>query len=452
MAFGVVRFAGPIRIDRLAANALKASKPATAHGQLPIAKVLSSRRTPLVVFTGNPIFFDPISRRLQVAAHALKAVSLLVAIGLLGLVAGCGRFRSHQNEIVYVSARHMFLHDRVAAVSERVAEVANGDRLQVLEHGRRFLKVKTEKDQIGWIEERAVIYGKTYDSFIELAKAHKDDPVASTATLRDDLYLHLLPGRKTENFYLLAGNTKVQLLARASVPRNPTPNRAPKPPDPLKATTPAKTSSPVPVEAPPEVPAPIMEDWWLARDGQGRTGWLLGSRLDVDVPEVIMQYGEGQRFIGTWELAKVTDPEATTPDHQVPEYLTVTAPLRSGLPFDFDEVRVFTWSLRHHRYETAFRLHPIQGFLPVRVSSQPASSAGGKTAPAFSFEIAGSENIATDTATGMSRPANPRTINYQMIDTRVIRTGPDMAPIPIMRDAAAEKKAKDKKALKKGRK
>jgi hypothetical protein len=106
------------------------------------------------------------------------------------------------------------------------------------------------------------------------------------------------------------------------------------------------------------------------------------------------------------------------------------------LPFDFDQIRVFTWSLKHHRYETAFRIHPIQGFLPVRISSEPAP---GGTEPVFSFQIANSPDVSINPDTGIAKPAQLRTISYALRDTMVKRTGPDMAAIPTMH-APGEKK------------
>jgi hypothetical protein len=391
----------------------------------------------------------------------------LAALCCVLFITGCGRFhfRHEQHEMVYVSIRTTYLHDRVAPVSNRVCEVVNGQPLEVLEHAKRFLRVKTDKNETGWIEERAVIDQKTYDGFVQLGQQHKDDPGAATATLRDDLAMHLLPGRDTPRFYLLAGNDKVQLLARASALKNPAeapalplfsipakPPQAAKPAPPANpkaATSPNAKAAPNAAGpesvAPPVVP-PVVEDWWLARDAQGRVGWLLASRLDVDAPDEIAEYAEGKRIVGAWVLAKVTDSESDKPDHQIPEYLTMLDPLQSGLPFDFDEVRVFTWSVKHHRYETGFRLHPIQGYLPVRVFTQKNGSA---SVPAFSFQIAANNDVKTDAATGITQPVSPRTINYEMIDTQVKRIGPDMAPLPITHEpgeAGAEKKpAKRKK-------
>jgi hypothetical protein len=371
---------------------------------------------------------------------------LFVCVALL-LTAGCNRMRHQGHEIVYVSARQMYLKDRVAAVSNRVGEVVNGEQLEVLEHGRRFLRVKTPKNEIGWLEERAVIDSKTYDAFAHLGTDHKQDPVVATGTLRDDIYLHISPGRNSDRFYLLPENDKVQLLVRASVPKAGPgqPVEKPKHPvhpaaNPAKSTSPmapssgAKSGSAAPAKVPdledvekaegPEVP---MEDWWLIRDGQGRTGWLLSGRVDVDVPDEVGQYAEGQRIVGAYILTHVNDSEADVPNHQVPEYVTAMSPPKSGLPFDFDQIRVFTWSVKHHRYETAFRVRPIQGFLPVKVWTQPGQSG---TDPVFSFRISGSPEVSIDPDTGITKPVNPRTITYVMRDNMVRRIGPDMASIP----------------------
>jgi hypothetical protein len=336
-------------------------------------------------------------------------------------------------DMVYVSARgNLYLHDRVAVVSNRVAEVENGEPLQVIERAGRFLHVKTANGEVGWIEQSAVVDNTVYDQFAKLADANKNDPVVATGTLDEQLYMHVLPGRATQHFYLEPANTKVELLARASVSKAPAQSVAPAPAAGAKA-----------VPGLPQPEAPVMEDWWLARDARGRTGWVLGSRVYVNVPDDIAQYAEGQQIVGAYVLRKVDDAESSFPNHMAPEYLTLEAPLQSGQPFDYNEVRVFTWSVRHHRYETAFRLRPIAGFLPVTTGTTTVPKIG--EVPMFSFVIADNDNVVTDPATGITRPAAPRTLRYQMIDTVVKRMGPDMGKIPLLGKEGKGQKAKGRK-------
>lgn len=369
--------------------------------------------------------------------------------------------------MVYVAARQMYLHDRVAAVSNRVGEVSNGQALEVLEHGRRFLKVKTEKNEIGWLEERAVINAADYKVFQDLEDQHKMDFVVATGTLRDDAYLHVSPGRSTDRFYLLPENDKLQLLLRASVPRvapgtPPAPvKKASAPPPAASAKNPAQQPAKLTSEKPlktdddskdsadaptqPEVP---MEDWWLIRDAHGYVGWLGAGRVDVDVPDEVGQYAEGQRIVGAYVLMKVTDQQADAPNHQIPEYVTAMSAPKSGLPFDFDQIRVFTWSVKRHRYETAFRIRPIQGYLPVKVSTQPTANG---TEPVFSFQIASTPDVTIDPNTGIAKPAHLRTLTYAMRDNMVRRIGPDMAPITTTHMPGEKAKAKAARAAKKRR-
>ena len=404
---------------------------------------------------------------------------------IVGLASGCNRFHSITREYVYVSARQVYLHDRVAAVSNRVALVSNGDALEVLEHGKRFVKVRTSKGEVGWLEEHAVIDDKLYAQFQDLQKKHSQDPVVANGELRDDLYLHVLPGREMPHFLLEAGNSKVQMLARGTVEKAPPPGSlpAPKPssahpgantsgkPDSSAPASVKRASVAAPTAAPAAPPTPVaMEDWWLVRDAAGHTGWLLANRVDVDVPDEVGQYAEGQRMIAAYPIAKVLD-DGTGREHkhekkdgksakpqdaedaaaapaapkEETEYVTVLSPQKNGLPYDFDQVRVFTWSLNHHRYETGYRLHGFQGYLPVKIGQETDK---GVTYPTFSFQVATSPDVSIDPDNGVTRPVHPRTLEFRLEGNLVRRTGADQAPIVLTHDPADSEKAKAAKKKK----
>jgi hypothetical protein len=346
--------------------------------------------------------FSTIARALGTKAR-IRRFGFGVLILLLPILQGCDHFHTGPPpEYVYLSVDHRYLRDKLALVADRVAEVTNGEKLLVLQHNRRFLEVKTPVGKVGWIEEHSVIDQDDFAKFQALAKQHANDKPVTTAKLYDVLYMHVAPGRDEQHFYLLSPNTKVSLLERASVPRS---NVAP----------PASASG---------KPAPVrMDDWWLARDPEGRTGWMLASDLNIQVPQSVARYSENEHMLAAYVLRTIQDPDSGVPRGEVPEYLTVLRPYKSGLPYDFDQVRVFTWSTKRHHYETAFRLRNIQGFFPVKVT--PAVSSGSDdTASEFSFHVAPDGNASLDPATGRPRATNPQWVTFQMQGNLVRQTSP----------------------------
>ena len=366
---------------------------------------------------------------------------------LLAALAGCGRFSTKPPpEYVYVSAKGTYLRDRLAAVSNRVAQVTNGQKLLVLGRARRFVKVQTDKGQIGWLDERAVIDQESFDKFTALAKQHEHDPIIVAAVLRDDAYLHIAPGRTTEHYYLLPENTKFQLLARASVPKPGPPQAVPVPKPRVKpavAETPkdaAKSGNEVP---PAPAPPPVLQDWYLVRDVQGHAGWVWAHMLDVDIPNEISGLAEGQKYVGAYVLRTVDDPESSFPNGKAPEYLALMNSWKEGLPWDFDQVRVFTWNTKRHRYETAFRQRNLQGYLPVTVGTDQFNK---QTEPVFTYRVSTDDDVAINSDTGAAHPAHLETETYRMEGVIVKKVEPPSAtPAPASAPAAAAKSNSEKK-------
>jgi hypothetical protein len=315
---------------------------------------------------------------------------LFSALILLAFSA-CTRRGHRVLEVVYVSAPQAILRDQVAAIYNRVGTVKNGERLEVLEHEKRFARVRTAGGSEGWIEQRFLVDQKIYDGLEKLVQDNQNDTVEAPGVLRNDTNLHISPGRDTEHLYQLTAGAKVSLLKRGTAD---------------------KQAAGMPVVSRPgskSAAGPALEDWWLVRDAQGRVGWVLSRMVDVDVPLEIAQYAEGQRFVAFFVLDQVRDLASDKPEKNeknksrarnsgadssgglagaantsasdqthsdqsgpklVSQYLCVLTDPHDGLPYDFDQIRVFTWNVRKHRYETAYREHGLDGVLPVTMTTE----------------------------------------------------------------------------------
>ena len=309
-----------------------------------------------------------------------------LAVPLMASFLLCGCNRVHKvvaDPDVYVTAKQAFLRDRVAAVSNRTGEVTNGDKLTVIGHQRRFLRVRAPGGAEGWIEEKLTADQGIADQFDGVKAQHLHDGVVATAVTRDEVYLHLTPGRETMHFFRLPENESLSLLERATVPKAAAAVVSAATTRPTAAKLPVRdsgsTRSATAADAVQDTqaavgpPQPVMEDWWLVRDSKGETGWVYARMIDVTAPDTLARYAEGQRIVGAYVLNHVEDPESGVvnngqPVTSIPEYVTVLSPFKAGLPYDFDQVRVFIWNVKKHRYETAYREHNIAGYLPVQIS------------------------------------------------------------------------------------
>lgn len=284
----------------------------------------------------------------------LRALTVGVCLGsLIFFLNACGGHGRSQ-EVAYVSAVQANLRDRVAAVYEKVGVVKNGERVEVLDRDRRFVKVRTSTGGMGWIEQRYLVSQEVFDQLQHLTQENQNDPVQGIATTRNDTNLHVEPGRDSEHLYQISTGEKVSLLKRAT---------AEKP----GAVTPPRVGTKASEK---QEPTMVVEDWWLVRDSHSRVGWVLGRMVDLDAPLEVAQYAEGQRIVAFFVLNEVQDG-----DKKIAQYLTVLSEPKDGLPFDFNQIRVFTWNVKRHRYETAYR-ERMEGELPVAVSQESFDKEG----------------------------------------------------------------------------
>lgn len=246
------------------------------------------------------------------------------------------------------------------------ATVKRGERVEILQRRRRFVKVRTAANQEGWTEQGQLLTPAVYQRIEEIARQSAGLPSLGVYRARDKLNLHLEPHRWSPNLYQLKEDEKVDLLQRQVTQR---------------------TSGPAgPADAPPappgnsEKPKPLDEWYFVRTTGEpARAGWALARVLDADIPDEVAQYAEGRRITSYFALGEVVDGD------QVKKIWLWTTIERSTEPYDFDSFRIFNWGRRRHRYETAYIERRLKGFFPVSVVPRVETRYGA--GPGFSVMI-----------------------------------------------------------------
>ncbi len=263
----------------------------------------------------------------------------------LALLAACGRGALKPKETAYVAARQAVLRDQLSNVYNKAGMVSNGEQVEVLETRRRFARVHTARGEEGWIEQRHLVGQDVFDECEKLAKENATAPLQAQAIARSELNIHLAPERDADHLYQLKEGDRVEVVKRATAD---------------------KPQSGAVAQA-----SPAYEDWLLVRDAQKHAGWVLARMVDIDAPLEVAQYAEGQRIVAYFVLNHVQDA-----DKKVAQYLLLLTEPKDGLPFDFNQARVFTWNLKRHRYETAYRERKLAGMLPASVGHEEFPNQG----------------------------------------------------------------------------
>jgi hypothetical protein len=276
------------------------------------------------------------------------------------------------------------LHRDIEPKSPTVATVHHGDRLEIVAQRRRWYKVRTVTGTEGWTSDRELLDSAQMQRLKALAAETNGLPSQGTASTFSVLNVHSEPSRQSPSFVQIKEHEKVDVIAhrispraaalekrvlipprpkiqkkanekqkKSSVPPPPAPPVPPPPPDWKELSKQGEPAEPV------ETPTGPVDDWTLVRTEGGQSGWVLTSALYMAIPDEVAQYAEGHRITAYFSLGKVRDG-----DTQKDIWLWTTSE-GLGEDHDFDSYRVFTWSLRRHRYETAYIQRRERGFFPV---------------------------------------------------------------------------------------
>lgn len=291
----------------------------------------------------------------------LSGIVHLFIIVVVTSSCGGGKPRTPAIGEAYVAPMTLNLRQELSVRAPVMATVKHGDRLEILERRRRFVKVRTDKEEEGWTDSRQLLSPQGMSRLRSATARAAKLPSQGKVTPFDKLNVHIEANRQSPSFYQLPEKEWADMVNRAVTPRVAyAPDAKPETKkDAVKLEAKKEGSKPAAGEEPAE---PLLkDDWTLVRLKDGRSGWVLSRMLMLGLPDEVTQYAEGHRITSFFPVGEV-EHQGQKKHHWL--WTTISVPPEK---FQFDSVRLFVWSTRRHRYETAYRESRLQGYFPTTV-------------------------------------------------------------------------------------
>src|SRR5262245_32301644 len=155
-------------------------------------------------------------------------------LALLLAVAGCKTEpqRAPSMAEAFAGPADLVIRQDIALQSPVVVTIHHGERLEILQRRRRFVKVRTAKLIEGWTDERMLLSTEELTGLRKLSEQSKSAPSQGVATTYDTMNVHIEPDRQSPSFLHVKEGERVDVIGRRVSPRSSTPPPKPPPPPP----------------------------------------------------------------------------------------------------------------------------------------------------------------------------------------------------------------------------
>lgn len=307
-----------------------------------------------------------------------------------GLLASCSQGPERQPALgeAYAGPLTLQVREELVARAKAVDTLKHGERVELLGRRRSFYRIRTERGREGWVDGRQLLPAEEMEALRRLAQRAAESPTQGAATVLDPLNVHTAPYRQAPSFRQIQPEERVDVIVYERVERKPyappvllkqsstaargratarkkKPAAEPLMKPPVPALPPdwqelSRTARPE-EKAPEPSPAVPLDEWALVRCKDGSAGWVLARMLYMAIPDDVAQYAERARIAAYFQIGTVKGKGG-----EKPVWLWAAQSQRNA-PHDFDSLRIFVWSTKRGRWETAFIERGLKGHVPLQL-------------------------------------------------------------------------------------